>query len=202
MNKIKMLGIFCGANSGHSILYKEAAENLADTMSNLDINLVYGGARVGLMGVIANRMLKNGSKVIGVIPKSLFNIEIAHNELTELHVVNSMHERKALISELSDGFIMLPGGAGSLDEFFEIFTWAQLGFHSKPCGILNIAGYYDALLNFLDHTVSQGFIKEAHRNMILVDQSASVLLKNFMHYKAPGDKKWIDNTSESLVHSA
>lgn len=129
MNKIKMLGIFCGANSGHSILYKEAAENLADTMSNLDINLVYGGARVGLMGVIANRMLKNGSKVIGVIPKSLFNIEIAHNELTELHVVNSMHERKALISELSDGFIMLPGGAGSLDEFFEIFTWAQLHCH-------------------------------------------------------------------------
>jgi uncharacterized protein (TIGR00730 family) len=194
LNKIKKLGIFCGANMGNSSLYSEAAENLADLMSAMGIDLVYGGAKVGLMGAIANRMVQNGAAVIGVIPKSLFDVEIAHEGLTKLHVVNSMHERKALISELSDGFIMLPGGPGSLDEFFEMFTWGQLGYHTKPCGILNIAGYYDHLLKFLDNAVSQGFLKQVHRNMIIVDQSPAQLINNFMNYKAPSAKKWIDKS--------
>ncbi|MBA3537795.1 MAG: TIGR00730 family Rossman fold protein, partial [Tatlockia sp.] len=139
-------------------------------------------------------MVQNGSAVIGVIPKSLFDVEIAHGELTELHVVNSIHERKALISELADGFIMLPGGPGSLDEFFEMFTWGQLGHHAKPCGILNIAGYYDYLLKFLDNAVLQGFLKQVHRDMIIVDQSPALLINSFINYKAPSDIKWIDKS--------
>lgn len=189
-NKIIKLGVFCGARSGNSPLYKEAAEQLANVMKELGISLVYGGAKVGLMGIIANQMLLKGGKVIGVMPKSLVDVEIAHEGLTELHVVNSMNERKVRFAELSDGFIMLPGGPGSLDEFFEMLTLAQLGYHPKPCGILNVSGYYDYLLKFLDHAVSQGFLKEIHRNMVIVDQSARELINRFISYQAPFDKKW------------
>jgi len=189
--KINRLAVFCGANSGSSTFYSAAAEQLADLLSNEGIALVYGGAKVGLMGSIANRMLKNGAEVIGVMPKSLVDVEIAHENLTKLHVVNTMHERKALISELSDGFIMLPGGFGSLDEFFEMLTWAQLGYHQKPCGILNTEGYYDCLLKFTENAVAEGFVKEAHRKMILVESSAEKLLTRFANYVAPLDKKWI-----------
>lgn len=199
-NRINKLAVFCGSNSGVSIFYSELAEQLADVLSSRNISLIYGGAKVGLMGSIANRMLKNGSTVIGVIPKSLVDVEIVHEGLTELRVVNSMQERKTLISTFADGFIMLPGGPGSLDEFFEMVTLSQLGSNSKPCGILNTAGYYDYLLKFLDHSVSQGFLKQVHRDMILVDQSPSALITSFTTYQAPTDKKWITKTSSQEIY--
>lgn len=188
-NVIKKIGVFCGSSMGNSALYRESAEKLADAMSSSGITLVYGGAKVGLMGSLANRMLQNGSNVIGIIPNSLVD-EIAHEGLTELHIVTSMSERKAYINELADGFIMLPGGPGSLDEFFEMLTLGQLGHHLKPCGILNISGYYDQLLSFLDHAVTQGFLKQIHRNMIIVDQSPCSLINRFTNYQAPAIKKW------------
>jgi uncharacterized protein (TIGR00730 family) len=199
--KIKNLAVFCGSSVGNSTLYGEAAEKLADVMSNLGITLVYGGAKVGLMGLIANRMLSHGAKVIGVMPKSLVDVEIAHKGLTELHIVNSMHARKALIAELVDGFIMLPGGSGSVEEFFEMYTCAQLGYHSKPCGILNVSGYYDYLLKFLDHAVSQEFLKQTYRDMIIVDQSPQTLINRFMQYQAPLDKKWISHNTQPQLQS-
>src|SRR5579862_5553391 len=163
-NLMKKIGVFCGSNTGNNPLYAETAKQLAISMAHAGITLVYGGANVGLMGVLADNILKNNGYVVGVIPKSLVEVEIAHQHLTELHTVNSMHERKAMIADISDGFIMLPGGPGSLDEFFETLTWAQLGYHSKPCGILNVCNYYNYLLKFLDHAVEQGFIKQVHRN--------------------------------------
>ena len=191
----KKIGVFCGSSRGNSALYAESAEQLADVMSSKKMTLVYGGAKVGLMNCIAERMLKNGSPVIGVIPQSLAEVEIAHEGLTELHMVNSMHERKVLITELSDGFVMLPGGPGSLDEFFEVFTLGQLGYHLKPFGILNVNGYYDHLLRFLDHAVTQGFLKQIHRNMIIIDESADLLVNKLMNYQATVDKKWIINSA-------
>lgn len=188
-SEIRKVGVFCGAKSGKSSLYIQAAEQLADIFCNENISLVYGGARVGIMGAIADRMLANGGEVIGVMPKSLVDVEIAHQRLTQFHTVNSMHERKALIAELSDGFMMLPGGVGSLDEFFEMFTWAQLGYHSKPCSILNVNGYYDHLLTFLDHVVSEGFMKPVFRNMVLVDQSPHKIIQRFRDYRPPAEKR-------------
>ncbi len=182
---IKKIAIFCGSSTGNLSTYSEDAKKLANKMSDAGMTLVYGGAKVGLMGVIANQMLKNNSRVIGVIPQSLVDIEIAHEDLTELHIVNSMHKRKELMAELADAFIMLPGGAGSLDEFFEIFTWGKLGYHQKPCGILNSSGYYDSLLSFLDHAVLQGFLKRHHRDMIIVNQNSSQLIDSFMDYQSP-----------------
>ncbi|MFA5959847.1 MAG: TIGR00730 family Rossman fold protein [Tatlockia sp.] len=197
--KIKALAVFCGANSGNQSVYQKAAEQLADSLSAAHIALVYGGAKVGLMGSLANRMLGHGSEVFGVIPQSLVDVEVAHEKLTKLHIVDSMHERKVLISELADGFIMLPGGTGSLDEFFEVLTLAQLGYHQKPCGILNIAGYYDFLLQFLDNAVSQGFLKAVHRNMIVVSECPYALLAHFHTYQAPLDKKWIKPVLQECV---
>lgn len=196
---IHKIGVFCGANTGNSILYQQDAEKLADVLTHAGITLVYGGANVGLMSIIANRMLSHGAKVIGVIPKFLADVEIAHTALTELHIVNSMDERKRLIAELSDGFMMLPGGYGSLDEFFEMLTLGQLSHHAKPCGILNIEGYYNHLLTFLDHAVSEGFLKSSLRHMIIVDQNPAALLHRFMDYKAPSDKKWINKSKKPLV---
>lgn len=189
---INKLGIFCGANAGNSDLYREGAEQLADVLSAAGITLVYGGSKLGLMGCIADRMLGNGGHVIGVIPQALVNVEIEHQGLTTLHVVNTMHERKAMIADLSDGFIMLPGGAGSLDEFFDVITLSQLGFHAKPCGILNTSGYYDGLLQFLDHAVTQGFLKHPHRKMIMVEHEPRALVEGFMSYQAPAENKWFD----------
>lgn len=194
---IRKIAVFCGSNIGNNKQYRIAAKELADTMQDTGIALVYGGAKVGLMGIIADHMLKQGGHVIGVIPQSLVDVEIAHDALSEIHVVNSMHERKALMAELADGFIMLPGGFGSLDEFFEIVTWTQLGYHSKPCGILNINGYFDLLLQFLDHATTEGFIKPVHRHMITVNRSAPSIIQTFLHYTAPSEKKWIHQTSPS-----
>lgn len=198
MKKIHHIAIFCGSNLGVDEQYRIVAENLIDTLFDRQMTLVYGGAKVGLMGAIADRMIKHGGNVIGVIPKFLVDVEVAHEHLNRLHIVDSMHARKNLISDISDGFILLPGGHGSLDEFFEMITWAQLGLHSKPCGILNINGYYDDLLNMLDKMLKNKFIKSVHRNMVIVSESPHDLINNFMSYQPPLDKKWINLVSEEV----
>ncbi len=152
-------------------------------MASRDITLVYGGAQIGVMGAIADSVLAAGGKVIGVIPQSLVELEIVHNGLTELHIVDDMHQRKAMMAELSDGFIALPGGLGTLEELFEMLTWSQLGFHGKPIGALNVAGYYSSLLTFLDQGVTEGFMKQAHRELLLSDTVASELVDQMIAYE-------------------
>ncbi len=191
MMGINKIGVFCGSNTGNDSVYAEFAVQLAEVIINAGMSLVYGGANVGLMGVIANHVIKNGGEIIGVIPRSLVDVEIAHQSLTKMYIVDSMHERKALIANLADGFIMLPGGPGSLDEFFEIYTWAQLGFHCKPCGLLNVNNYYDYLLKFLNHAVVEGFLKSIHKDMIIVEHSPHIMLQKFRDYCAPSEAKWI-----------
>lgn len=167
------------------MLYVEAARNLGRILAENKIGLVYGGARVGIMGEIAVSVIENGGEVIGIIPKYLAEKEVAFTDLTDLRIVGSMHERKALMAELSDGFIAMPGGLGTIEEIFEALTWAQLGLHDKPCGLLNVDGYYDKLLEFMDHTVEQKFIRPENRSMILVDDDPEKLLVKFSNYTAP-----------------
>lgn len=183
--------VFCGSSSGKGDTYEAAARRLGETLAGSGIAIVYGGASVGLMGTLADAALRVGGEVIGVIPKALQDREISHGGLTDLRVVGSMHERKALMSELSDGFIAMPGGAGTLEEFFEVWTWAQLGEHSKPCGLLNVDGYYDPLLNFLDHVATQGFLSEKHRDMVLVEKEPKPLLESLSNYRPPEVPKWL-----------
>lgn len=156
------------------------------------MTLVYGGGRVGLMGVVAGAALAAGGRVIGVIPEALATRELAHGGLTDLQVVGSMHERKARMSELADGFLALPGGIGTLEEWFEVWTWSQLGFHPKPCGLLNVAGYYDHLLAFLDHVTTERFLNEAHRSMAIVGDDPDLLLDRLETWRPPRARKWIE----------
>ena len=183
--------VFCGSSPGNDPAYAAAAQRLGRTLAERDTTLVYGGGHVGLMGVVADAALEAGGEVIGVMPRSLVDREIGHTGLTKLHVVGSMHERKALMSELSDGFVALPGGNGTLEEFFEVLTWAQLGEHGKPCGLLNVAGYYDPLLAVFDRMVDRAFLKEEHRNLVLVEEDAKSLLERFEGYEPPKTVKWI-----------
>ncbi|MVW71431.1 TIGR00730 family Rossman fold protein [Bordetella sp. 15P40C-2] len=189
---IKNLCVYCGSNAGNRPDYIEAARALAREMVRRDIGLVYGGASVGIMGAVADAVLAEGGRAVGIIPESLMRKEIGHRELTELHIVGSMHERKTMMAERSDGFIALPGGAGTLEELFETWTWAQLGMHQKPCGMLNIAGYYDQLAGFLDHAVQESFIRAEHRAMLIVEQQPSALLDRYAAYTPPTVSKWID----------
>jgi len=184
--------VFCGSGTGNDPAYVEAAEALGRLLAERGITLVYGGGHVGLMGVIADAALAAGGAVIGVMPKALVEREIGHRGLTKLHVVGSMHERKALMSDLSEGFIALPGGNGTLEEFFEVLTWAQLGEHEKPCGLLNAAGFYNPLLAVFDHMTKHGFVSEKHRELVLVEESPEPLLRAFEDYRPPGNPKWID----------
>lgn len=188
---IRSVCIYCGSSMGNSSKYAEQAAILAKTLAQNGITIVYGGAKVGIMGVIADTALAKGGKVIGVIPKALVEKEVAHQGLSKIYVVESMHERKALMAELSDGFIAFPGGIGTFEELFEVWTWAQLGFHSKPCGVLNVSSYYDKLLAFICHASSEGFIKPQHKDMLIVTDSADELLSQFESYKPPTVKKWI-----------
>jgi uncharacterized protein (TIGR00730 family) len=183
--------VFCGSGPGNDPAYAEAARRLGRILAERDTTLVYGGGHVGLMGVVADAALEAGGEVIGVMPRSLVDREIGHTGLTKLHVVRSMHERKALMSELSEGFIALPGGNGTLEEFFEVLTWAQLGEHGKPCGLLNVAGYYDPLLKVFDQMVEKDFLKGAHRELVLVEKDSSALLGRFEGYEPPKTIKWI-----------
>jgi uncharacterized protein (TIGR00730 family) len=174
-----------------------AAVELGEALAGSGIELVHGGGCVGLMGVLADAALARGGRVTGVIPHTLMVREVGHRGLTDLRVVESMHERKAMMAELSDGFIALPGGFGTLEETFEILTWAQLGLHTHPCGLLNIDGYFDALLAFLDRSVNEAFVREAHRAMLLVDDSPRRLLDRFAAYRAPTIEKWLQRSAQT-----
>ena len=168
----------------------EMAEKLGQALIECNLELVYGGANVGLMGKVADTVLKAGGSVIGVIPKS-FAHKVSHQGLTKLHIVESMHERKSMMFDLSDGFIVLPGGFGTLEEVAEILTWAQLGLHSKPCGLINVDGYFDHLLSFFDNAVSNGFMKQEHRKMLLVSETPEDILDRMTAYKPPTMEKWV-----------
>lgn len=183
--------VFCGSSPGLLPDYLAAARELGSALVRHRLSLVYGGAHVGLMGEIANSMMQRGGEVIGVMPQSLIDREIAHRGLSELHVVQSMHERKALMAELADGFIALPGGFGTLEELFEIITWGQLGLHRKPFGLLNVNRFFDQLIGFLDFAVDQQFIRQEHRQMILVDAEPDRLLERFAAYEPSNVAKWI-----------
>ncbi|MFT0548429.1 TIGR00730 family Rossman fold protein [Allopusillimonas ginsengisoli] len=185
------LCLFSGSSPGHQPIYAEAATRLGHVLADADIGLVYGGASVGLMGAAADAAQAHGGEVIGVIPRFLVEKEVAHNGLQDLRIVDSMHQRKALMAELSDGFIALPGGLGTLEELFEVWTWAQLGQHTKPCALLNINGFYDGLSTFLDHVVAEGFLKQVHRDMLIVEEDVATLLAVMHNYQAPPVTKWI-----------
>lgn len=187
---MKRICVYCGSNSGARPDYSAAATELADVLVRHELELVYGGASVGIMGVIADRVIEQGGRVHGVIPKSLQVKEIAHAGLTELHVVSSMHERKTMMAALSDGFIAMPGGFGTLEEIIEVVTWGQLQFHDKPCGLLNVSGYFDSLLAFLDHAQAEGFLRVENRKMLLSDMGPVGLIQAFEKYSAPRVSKW------------
>ena len=177
---MKRVCVFCGSNSGARPEYGDAARMLAGVMARRGLGLVYGGGNVGLMGMLADSMLQAGGEVIGVIPQSLVAKEVAHHGVTELRIVDTMHQRKALMNELSDAFIARPGGFGTLDEFFEILTWSQLGIHGKPSGLLNVSGYYDSLLAMLDHAVAEQFLRSAHRALVIADTDADSLVQRLV----------------------
>lgn len=188
--------VFLGANPGIRPEYTEAAHELGATLARRDITLVYGGSAVGLMQELADAALAAGGRVEGVIPQALVDKEIAKSGLNDLHVVDSMHERKAKMAELAEGFIALPGGLGTLEEFFEVLTWAQLGFHAKPCGLMNVLGYYNPLMRFLDRVEGEGFLKLEHKDMVLVDDTPAGLLARMERYQAPDVRKWISAKRE------
>jgi uncharacterized protein (TIGR00730 family) len=192
---MKRICVFAGSSRGAREDYAQAAERLALELVTRGYGVVFGGGRVGMMGVLADATLALGGEVIGVIPKALLEKEVAHGGLTELRVVASMHERKAMMAELSEGFIALPGGLGTLEEFFEVLTWAQLGLHPKPCGLLNISEYYDRLLEFLDLTVEERFVKSQHRALVITSTSPADLLERFASYRPPHVEKWIDRAA-------
>ena len=192
---MKRICVFCGSSSGIRPGYRAAAVELGRTLAARGIGLVYGGARVGLMGAVADAVLGARGQVIGVIPEALVAKEVAHNGLTELRVVASMHERKAVMADLSDGFIAIPGGWGTLEEFFEVLTWGQLGLHQKPCGLLNVEHYFDGLLSFADRMIEEGFVRGENGAMISVSSDPSVLIDKLVAYTPPRTvEKWIDRT--------
>ena len=187
--------VFAGSSAGARPDYRVAAGNLGTLMAARRIDLVYGGARVGLMGAVADAVLAGGGRVTGVIPKALVDKEVVHTGLTDLRIVASMHQRKALMVDLSDAFIALPGGWGTLDEMFEILTWAQLGLHRKPCGLLNVQKYFDRLLAFLDHTIEQGFVRSEYGSLLSTSDDPAALLDALHTQTPPTVEKWIDTAS-------
>jgi uncharacterized protein (TIGR00730 family) len=182
---MKTIAIFCGSSKGNNSVYSTAAQELARLLAADSHSMITGGGKIGSMGIIADEMLKNDGKVIGVIPEFLEEKEVAHKGLTEMIVVNSMHERKQTIEKLADAFIALPGGFGTLDEIFEIITWAQLDIHRKPCGILNTNGYFDNIIQHIHHMVKEGFVDERYLDMVIIDSDPENLLKRILSYQAP-----------------
>jgi len=182
--------VYAGSNPGADPAYAEATAELARLLADREIGVVYGGARVGLMGILADTALTAGGEVIGVMPQALIDREIGHTGLTELHLVASMHERKALMAELSDGFVALPGGAGTLEELIEVYTWSQLGIHDKPMGVLNVNGYYDGLAALLDHAVQEGFLRREHRAAMHAEPTPEALLERFAGWRPSALAKW------------
>jgi uncharacterized protein (TIGR00730 family) len=187
---MKTVCVYCGSNPGAHEAYAAEARRLARCLADEGMGIVYGGAAKGLMGILADEMLAVGGSITGVIPRALQDREIAHPGLNHLHVVNSMHERKALMAELADGFVALPGGFGTLEEIVEMLTWAQLRLHVKPCGLYNVRGYFDGLLAFLGHMEEEGFLRPQHRAMLLVADEPSELVERFRNYNAPVVEKW------------
>ncbi len=188
---MKRVAVYCGSNKGVRPEYADAARELGALLVRENIELVYGGGRLGLMGAVADAVLGAGGRVIGVIPEKLVIREVVHEGLPDLRVVKTMHERKALIAELSDGFIALPGGYGTFEEFFEILAWGQLGWHQKPFGLLNIAGFYTRLGHFLDDTMTEGFIRPKHRELVIVETQAEKILQRMRAFQPPSEIKWM-----------
>ena len=184
--------VFCGASIGSNPAYREAAVALGQAIARRGWTLVYGGGAVGLMGVVADAAMAAGGDVVGIIPQSLLDAEVGHKGLTRLEVVDGMHARKARMAELSDAFIALPGGLGTLEELFEVWTWGQLGYHAKPLGLLDVNGFYDKLGGFLDHIVEEGFVRPQHRDMLLLGQQPDELLAAMDRFVAPVAPKWVD----------
>jgi uncharacterized protein (TIGR00730 family) len=184
---MRSLCVFCGSSSGVDARYLAAARELGRALASGGVRLVYGGASVGLMGAVADAALEAGGDVVGVIPEALERKEVAHRGLADLRIVRSMHERKALMAELSDGFVALPGGVGTLEELFEVWTWGQLGYHAKPCAIYNVAGFYTGLIAFLDHTTAAGFTRPETRRMLIVEESLAGLLSQLDSYASRND---------------
>lgn len=184
-DRLKRLCVFCGANAGNGPQYREASEALGQALVNAGIGLVYGGAGIGLMGTIADTVRNAGGEVIGVIPQNLVEREVAHRQIDDLRVVESMHDRKALMAELSDGFVALPGGIGTLEELFEVWTWGHLGLHGKPCALLDVDGFYTRLSQFLDHVDQEGFLRKGVREMLLIDDNPDSLVTRMRVYRAP-----------------
>ena len=189
---MKSLCVFCGSSTGLRSAYADAACTLGQELVRRSLRLVYGGGNIGLMVVLADAVLAQGGDVVGVIPEALLAREVAHRGLTQLHVVRSMHERKALMADLSDGFLALPGGYGTLEEFCEVLTWAQLGLHQKPCGLLNVQGYYQPLLDLFAQAVDQGFLHAEHRALVLVAETPEEVLNRLAAYRPVPVAKWLD----------
>lgn len=186
---MRSICVFCGSSAGDSPAFRQASLELADVLSDASITLVYGGAHIGLMGAVADRVLEGKGRVVGVIPQSLMDVEIAHTGLTELFVTDGMHERKAKMADASDAFVAMPGGLGTLEELFEVLTWAQLGYHTKPIGLLNVDGYFDDLLSFLNNATQRGFMRQAHRELLHVASRPAELLKLLSNAQPLQDKK-------------
>jgi uncharacterized protein (TIGR00730 family) len=189
---MKTICVFCGSNRGGRAGYVTATRELAQALVRSGLSLVYGGGKVGLMGELANEVLRLGGEVTGVIPRSLMEREVGHTGLTGLRVVETMHERKALMADLADGFIALPGGLGTFEEIFEVWTWAQLGMHQKPVAFLDVGGYYGLLAEFLDQATREGFIRRQHRAIAIIDRDPVALIDKMKTYTAPAIEKWID----------
>ncbi|UVE17530.1 TIGR00730 family Rossman fold protein [Pseudomonas sp. LS44] len=189
---LRTICVFCGASTGAKPLYREAAEALGRHLAERGIRLVYGGGAVGLMGIVADAALAAGGEVIGIIPQSLKDAEIGHPGLTRLEVVSGMHARKARMAELSDAFIALPGGLGTLEELFEVWTWGQLGYHAKPLGLLEVDGFYAKLTGFLDHLVEERFVRLPHREMLQIDESPAALIEQLENWQPTVAPKWVD----------
>lgn len=188
---MKTLCVFCGSSAGSRPVYADAARQMGEALVARGITLVFGGGRVGLMGEIARTVLEGGGRAVGVIPKALMRKEIAYEDLTELHVVDSMHERKALMAERSDGFIAMPGGFGTFEEFCEVLTWSQLGFHHKPVALLNVDGYFDWLLALFEHAVQEGFVRAQHRSLVVAESDPVSLLDHLATYRPPAVVQWL-----------
>jgi uncharacterized protein (TIGR00730 family) len=185
--------VFCGASPGARPEYAQATTEIARLLAADGVGVVYGGGGVGLMGVLADAVIAEGGEIIGVIPRALVDREIAHRDVADMRVVGSMHERKALMAELADAFIALPGGLGTLEELFEVYTWAQLGLHRKPCALLNVGGYYDGVAGFLSHAVEERFLREEHREMLMVESQPSALIERLREFEPDSLlPKWID----------
>ncbi len=189
---MKAVCVYCGSSHGAKPAYNAAAQAFGRALVQANLALVYGGGKVGLMGVIADTVMAEGGRAIGVIPELLVDKEVGHNGLTELHVVPDMHHRKKMMADLSDGFVALPGGAGTLEELFEVYTWAQLGYHHKPVGILNIDGFYDPLVTMLEHTVSEGFMRQTYLDLLQIDNDPATLIGKLQRYHAPARDKWAE----------